>query len=70
MKDLAIEVALEEIGRLLFKRSRTGAGLSQTCISCGGDANSFRDEISKAEYRISRLCQKCQDEIWGAKTRG
>jgi len=23
----------------------------------------FRDEQSKKEYQISKLCQKCQDEI-------
>ena len=25
----------------------------------------FRNEKSKAEYKISKLCQKCQDEMWG-----
>lgn len=26
--------------------------------------DSFKDEISKREYRISGMCQKCQDSIW------
>jgi hypothetical protein len=25
----------------------------------------FKNEISRREYRISGLCQKCQDEIFG-----
>ncbi len=25
----------------------------------------FRNELSKKEYRISGLCQKCQDEMFG-----
>ena len=25
----------------------------------------FRDELSIREYRISGLCQKCQDEVFG-----
>ena len=29
------------------------------------DPKEFRDELSRKEYRISGLCQKCQDEIFG-----
>ena len=29
------------------------------------DMLSFRNEISKKEYAISGLCQKCQDKIFG-----
>lgn len=25
----------------------------------------FRDELSYREFTISRLCQKCQDEVFG-----
>jgi len=27
--------------------------------------NSFRDDLSRKEYEISGLCQKCQDNIFG-----
>jgi hypothetical protein len=37
-------------------------------IGCGGPADSFRDETFAREYRISGLCQKCQDEIFGTQT--
>lgn len=33
-------------------------------IGCGKPIANFRDEISRKEYTISGLCQKCQDEIW------
>lgn len=27
--------------------------------------DSFRDELSRREFKISGLCQSCQDEIFG-----
>lgn len=35
-------------------------------IGCGGNASpeTFRDNLSFQEYRISGLCQKCQDKVW------
>lgn len=37
------------------------------CPFCGLDVmiDGFRDELSKREYHISGLCQKCQDETFG-----
>lgn len=29
------------------------------------DENGFRNKISKKEYTISGLCQKCQDSVFG-----
>ncbi len=34
-------------------------------FGCGGDAKEFKDEVSRREYRISGLCQKCQDKFFG-----
>ncbi len=49
---------------------RTGAISADKCIGaplgCGSDASSFRDEISRREYRISGFCQDCQDNMFGA----
>lgn len=28
------------------------------------DVNTLKDELSKKEFRISGLCQKCQDDIF------
>jgi hypothetical protein len=29
------------------------------------DASKFRNDISQKEYRISGLCQECQDSVFG-----
>jgi hypothetical protein len=44
-----------------------GRILASKCPSCGCDIdpeNDFKDEISRREFHISGLCQKCQDDIW------
>lgn len=43
---------------------RKAAIQSDKCAVCGRDAMAFKDELSKKEYSISGMCQKCQDEIW------
>ncbi len=37
------------------------------CPLCGRTINvdEFRDDLSRKEYRISGLCQMCQDEVFG-----
>lgn len=35
------------------------------CTMCGEEITGFKDKRSKDEYRISGMCQNCQDEIWG-----
>lgn len=48
---------------------RTDAIRADRCVNppygCGGPATEFRDAKSMQEYRISGLCQKCQDKIFG-----
>lgn len=34
-------------------------------VGCGGPAGPFRDDASAREYRISGLCQECQDAFFG-----
>ena len=34
-------------------------------IGCGGPATEFEDEVSRKEYSISGLCQKCQNKVFG-----
>jgi len=37
------------------------------CATCGKEikAKDFKDDLSKKEYGISGMCQKCQDDIFG-----
>jgi hypothetical protein len=37
------------------------------CPLCGQEVPGFRDELSLREYRISGLCQKCQDTAFGSE---
>jgi hypothetical protein len=38
------------------------AKATQTCILCGERALLFRSASSELEYRVSGLCQECQDK--------
>lgn len=38
---------------------------SDTCVICSGPATQFEDELSRREYSISGMCQKCQNEVFG-----
>jgi hypothetical protein len=35
------------------------------CPTCGKEIGEFRNEMSKREYNISGMCQKCQDSVFG-----
>ena len=55
----------------LFGTARVANIMRDTCVNppsgCAGPAVEFRDELSKREFRISGLCQKCQDKIFGVE---
>lgn len=44
---------------------RTFAIESDLCVTCSGPAEKFRDDLSRKEYTISGMCQKCQDSVFG-----
>ncbi len=35
------------------------------CVVCRKQATEFTDEISKHEFTIVALCQRCQDDVYG-----
>lgn len=43
---------------------------SNECAMCKRPAVNFRDSLSAREFRISGLCQECQDDIWGSGPTG
>ena len=55
----------EEMAFKLFGRSRTISLAGNECVKCGEFNLEFRDEVSRREYKISALCQCCQDGIFG-----
>jgi len=56
---------LDELSLHIHGRSRSVAIAGDSCVSCGGRADKFKDEVSKREFGISGLCQKCQDSVFG-----
>ncbi len=60
-----METFLDDLGRILFGVSRTEAIEGDICIECKGPATEFRDDLSRKEFMISGMCQKCQDETFG-----
>lgn len=52
---------LNSISKELFGRDRTKSIESDICVSCGGEAIEFDDELSRQEFTISGFCQRCQD---------
>lgn len=34
------------------------------CLLCNKEITGFRDSLSEKEYKISGLCQECQDKIF------
>lgn len=59
-KTSAMNNALENI----FNNNRIESIEGDICVRCHKPAIEFTDEISKREFAISGLCQKCQDFIF------
>ena len=38
---------------------------AKICPFCKKSVSEFRNKISEREYKISGLCQKCQDSVFG-----
>jgi len=44
---------------------RTEKIKSSLCVTCSATEVRFRNEISRKEYTLSGMCQKCQDDFFG-----
>ncbi len=57
----------DDLSEIFFGRKRSDSILQDTCVSCGTPVYQldFSDAISRQEYSISDLCQKCQDRVFG-----
>lgn len=63
-KSPEMEKTLDDLSGKVFGRKRTETIEGNKCVTCGGDASKFDDELSVKEYSISGMCQKCQDEVF------
>jgi hypothetical protein len=50
--------------KLEYKIAGMLVGKKYHCIQCKKEVKGFKDRDSAREYRITRMCQKCQDQIW------
>ena len=65
MKDKEIEKYLDKITKTFkFRNTRTQALQKRKCVMCTKPNFKFKDEISEKEYRISGMCQACQDQFF------
>jgi len=62
-----LEMLAPEVGPTT---SRKGSIKRDMCVLCARDAKVFRDPLSKREFSISGLCQKCQDDSFGGGSEG
>jgi len=56
---------LNDFANKVFGRDRSNTIAAGNCVTCGGEAKGFKDAISIKEYKISGMCQKCQDMTFG-----
>lgn len=62
--EVANSLASKPIG--FVDKARPLLVLRGFCPDCAEPVESLRDELSMREWRISGLCQSCQDSLFGA----
>tara|TARA_R110002020_G_scaffold10880_1_gene41340 strand:- start:11513 stop:11758 length:246 start_codon:yes stop_codon:yes gene_type:complete len=62
--DQALGQLKESMGLAVFGRSPSLAKAAGQCVKCGEHDLKFGDELSRKEYGISVLCQRCQGGIF------
>jgi hypothetical protein len=56
---------LDQLSQSTYGRSRSECTANHVCVCCGGAAVDFEDVLSRKEFYISGLCQKCQNDTFG-----
>jgi hypothetical protein len=57
---------MEDFIRQTFGIDRRKCIEDDICVFCKVEAKVFRDQRSANEFAISGMCQKCQDDTFGA----
>lgn len=63
-KPAAMQKVMDRLGAKIFGTSYSECWAANSCITCGGEARTFRTPKAKAEYAISAMCQSCQDDVF------
>jgi len=48
-----------------FQYRTFGVTEHNCCVSCKKQITGFRNPLSEKEFKISGLCQECQDSVFG-----
>ena len=66
-KNPEIKKVLDNFTKNQFGKTKTDAEAEKVCVFCHESIKDedFRNEISRREYGISGICQKCQDKVFG-----
>lgn len=59
----APEKRIVDLFETMFK-ARKIAFETKTCVACAKPALFFRDHLSVREWKISAMCQECQDDFF------
>ena len=65
MKASENHTEIDKLLGIIFGIDRKEAITKNLCSMCKKPAKGFRDKRSLKEYKISGLCQPCQDRIFG-----
>ena len=57
--------SLEDLISQLTGKSRPDTIRAGGCVTCDTTKVEFKNKISEREYRISGMCQSCQDSVFG-----
>ena len=57
--------AKDDMSLRAFGRKFTVSRDNNVCVSCGEQLTPFRDSVSRREWEISGMCQRCQDKVFG-----
>lgn len=67
MKSQEMKNFLDGFTRDAFGMSRSEAIKNGVCVVCQTVADNFRDDVSEREFKISGMCQNCQDDVFGTE---
>lgn len=54
----------EDLAMLMFNRSFTLTQAGKQCVVCGKRANIFSCPRAEEEFKISSMCEPCQNEVY------
>lgn len=57
----------DKLAKDSFGRTLSESKEKNICVMCGASCehDDFKDDLSRKEYSISGICQKCQDDLFG-----